>query len=308
MILSCIINSIKRTGQHSIFIAALLAIFTINTAVAGDLEDVVKSGTLRHLGIPYANFITQDKTGLDVELMQNFAKHLGVKYQFVQSTWQDIIPDLTGKRVKAVNNDIEVIGTSPIKGDVIATGFTVLPWREKIVDFSEKTFPSGIWLIARSDASLSPIVPTENVAGDIKAVKKMLSGISVLGLTGSCLDPELYGIKETGAKVQYFPTDRDLEEMIPSVMAQMADTTLMDVPVALVALAKWPGKIKVIGPLSDPQDMACAFSKNSPKLKKAFDAFFKGFKASNEYRDLVQAYYPSVFTYYPDFLLNNATK
>ena len=124
----------------------------------------------------------------------------------------------------------------------------------------------------------------------------------MLGLQGSCLDPSLYGIKETGAKVQFFPVDRDLEGMIPSVIAKMADTTLMDVPVALVALEKWPGKIKVIGPLSEPQDMACAFSKNSVRLKQAFDSFFEKFKESGEYRRLVKVYYPSVFIYYPNFL------
>ncbi len=178
-----------------------------------------------------------------------------------------------------------------------------MPWRTKVVAFSAATFPSGIWLIARSDSPLAPIAPTGNIDKDIEMVKKELSGVSVLGLQGSCLAPSLYGIEETGAQVEFFPVDRDLEEMIPSVIAKVADTTLMDVPVALVALAKWPRQIKVIGPLSAPQDMACAFSKDSPKLKQAFDLFFSEFKKNGQYRELVTRYYPSVFSYYPDFLV-----
>jgi ABC-type amino acid transport substrate-binding protein len=281
---------------------AVFSIFAVNSAGAGDLDEVLQSGTLRHLGIPYANFVTSDHLGLDVELMQQFAKYLGVKYQFVESTWQGIIPDLTGKKIKVSGENVEVTGKSSVKGDVISTGFTVLPWRAKIVDFSATTFPSGIWLIARSDSLLVPIMPTGNISKDIAMVKKVLSGVSVLGLQGSCLAPSLYGIEETGALVEFFPVDRDLEEMIPSVIAKVADSTLMDVPVALIALEKWPRQIKVIGPLSAPQDMACAFSKDSPKLKQAFDSFFSEFKKRGKYRKLVNNYYPTVFTYYPDFI------
>ncbi len=284
------------------FMLVVSTLLAMNSAGAGDLDEVLQSGTLRHLGIPYANFITSEHAGLDAELMQQFAKHLGVKYQFVESTWQGIITDLTGKKIKVTGDDVEVTGEGPIKGDVISTGFTVLPWRTKIVDFSAKTFPSGIWLIARSDSSLVPITPTGNISEDIAMVKKELSGISVLGLQGSCLAPSLYGIEDTGAHVKFFPVDRDLGEMIPSVIAKVADTTLMDVPVALVALAKWPRQIKVIGPLSATQDMACAFSKDSQKLKKAFESFFSEFKKSGKYRELVNNYYPTVYTYYPDFL------
>jgi len=302
MPLNLIVKYSSKIIKIFIILMIVQGFVSMGTVLADDLNAVKKSGILRHLGIPYANFVTQDRMGLDVELMQQFAKYLQVDYQFVETTWQGIIPDLTGKTIKIKGNNVEVTGKRPIKGDVIATGFTVLPWREKIVDFSARTFPSGIWLIARSDASLSPISPSGDIVQDIKMVKNKMSGISVLGLKESCLDPGLYDIKKTGAKIHFFPVDRDLEEMIPSVIGKMADTTLMDVPVALIALAKWPGKIKVIGPLSEPQDMACAFSKDSPELKLAFDLFFNGFKKSGGYRTLVKSYYPSVFSYYPKFL------
>lgn len=279
--------------------------FTIPQKSHGrELEEVLEAGTLRHLGIVYANFITKEKTGLDVELMQLFAEHLGVKYEFVETDWQNVVADLTGKDVRPQGEHVEILGENhPIRGDVIATGFTILPWRKKIVNFSETTFPTGIWLLARADSPLQPITPTGEIEKDVELVKQGLAGVSVLGLKDSCLDPNLYALTGTGATIETFPANRDLNEMIPAVMARMTDTTLMDVPVALIALEKWPGEIKVIGPVSPDQGMACAFAKTSPQLSKAFDTFFKKLKSSGKYKQLVQKYYPSLFIYYPEFLM-----
>jgi ABC-type amino acid transport substrate-binding protein len=285
-------------------IAVILEPVVNGDAWGGDLKSILKAGKLRHLGIPYANFVTDEKTGLDVELIQNFCAYLGVKYELVESNWQNIVADLTGKVVKPNGDDVAVTGESPVRGDIIATGFTVLPWREKVADFSNATFPTGIWLITRGDASIKPITPSGIIDQDIRAVKNKLQGISVLGLKDSCLDPDLYGLDETGAKIKLFPIGRDVDDMIPAVIARMADATLMDVPVALVALEQRPGEIKVIGPVSPSQDMACAFPKTSPLLRQKFNDFFRQFKANGRYRKLITKYYPSVFTYYPDFLKN----
>ncbi len=285
-------------------VAGVLFPATGPTASAGDLEAVLKTGELRHLGIVYANFVTEKKNGLDVELMQLFSAYLGVKYTFVETDWQNVLADLTGKVVKPKGDTIDVLGESPVRGDIIATGFTILPWRKEIVDFSETTFPTGVWLIAGAQSNLQPIAPTDDITRDIHTVKKMLHGISVLGIRDSCLDPDLYGIHETGATIKLFPANRNLNDMIPAIMARMADSTLMDVPVALIALEKWPGDIKVVGPISPQQGMACAFPKTSPRLLKAFNEFFRQCKQNGIYQRLVQKYYPSVFTYYPDFFAN----
>lgn len=285
--------------------AVLLLLPTMNGRARGtELNQILKNGKLRHLGIVYANFVTEDMTGLDVELMRGFAKHLGVAYEFVETDWRNILPDLTGMVVRPQGEDVEIIGEGPVRGDVIATGFTILPWREKVVNFSDTTFPTGVWLISRADSPLRPIAPTGDIHSDIAEVKAELNGVSVLGLKDSCLDPALYDLNITGAGIRLFPADRNLNEMIPSVIAKMADTTLMDVPVALIALEKWPGEIKVVGPVSPHQGMACAFAKDAPELRRAFGAFFDKLKADGRYKALVQKYYPSLFLYYPDFLTN----
>lgn len=293
-------KNIKRKIVLPVLTLTFFCSFSL--AWSQDLDGVLKAGKLRHLGIVYANFITGEKAGLDVELMQNFARYLGVEYEFVETNWQDAIKDLTGNVVVPIGEDVQIKSKGhEIKGDVLATGFTILPWRKKIVEFADTTFPTGIWLITSADSSMQPVKPTGNIENDIQIVKKNLKGYSVLGLEGSCLAPELYEIGKYTDKIELFPADRNLEEMIPSVMARMTDSTLMDVPVALIAMEHWPGKIKVIGPVSPEQGMAPAFSKDSPKLKEQFAKFFHEFKQSGQYRKIIEKYYPSLFIYYPEF-------
>lgn len=286
-----------------IFITVLILMLTLlTTPVFGrDLDEVQKSGKLRHLGIPYANFISLQGDGLDMELMQLFATHIGVTYEFVPSTWGTIIADLTGKYVRPRGDDVVITGKTPVKGDVIAAGFTKLKWRQKVLAFASATFPTGVWLIARANSVMSPITPSGDVVKDIDLVKAGLKGQTVLALKDSCLDPQLYHLETAGAIIRLLAPERNLDEMIPLVIAGSADTTLMDVPVALIALEKWPGKIKVVGPVSQQQEMAPAFNKSSPRLREAFETFFERCKKDGTYFRLVRKYYPTVFSYYPDF-------
>lgn len=279
-------------------LATLLTIF-IGSAWGGDLPEVKKRGVIRHLGVPYAHFVTGSGDGMSVELVQLFAKHLGVKYEYVQTSWKDVIGDLTGKKVKPRGSDVEILGSVPVKGDIIANGFTILPWRQKVVNYSTPTFPTQVWLIARADFPARPIKPSGNIEKDIAAVKAILKGRSVLGKANTCLDPSLYGLKEVGAKPSSFPGN--LNQLAPAVIKGDAETCILDVPDALVALEKWPGKIKVIGPVSPMQKMGCGFAKTSLQLRDAYNRFLERCKKDGTYSRLVKKYYPAVFMYYPEF-------
>jgi ABC-type amino acid transport substrate-binding protein len=280
----------------SIFITLL--IISAGTVYA-DLDGVKQRGVLRHLGMPYAAFITGSGDGMDVELMQRFAKHLGVRYEFVNTDWNNIFGELTGNNVRAKGNDIEITTSMPIKGDVAANGITVLAWREKAVNFSLPTFPNQVWLVARSNSPLKPIKPSGNLEKDITAVKKIMKGKSLLGKVGTCLDPSLYNLQEITDKIKLFPGS--LNDMAPALIQEETELTLLDVPDALVALQKWPGKIKIIGPVSEVQDMAAAFSKDSPELLAEFNRFLAKAKKDGSFAQLAKKYYPFVSNYYPKF-------
>ncbi|MGB5445339.1 MAG: ABC transporter substrate-binding protein, partial [Psychromonas sp.] len=80
-------------------------------ASARDLAEIQAAGVLRHIGIPYANFVTHYKLGdkvinggMDTELMKDFAAHLGVKYEYVPATWTTVIGLLTGNNAQYIDN------------------------------------------------------------------------------------------------------------------------------------------------------------------------------------------------------------
>jgi ABC-type amino acid transport substrate-binding protein len=133
-------------------------------ANAADLPDIKARGELRHLGIRYANFVTGAGDGFDVELAQGFAKHIGVKYKLVYTDFYSVIRDLLGKNVVRKGDEVTLEGDFPVKGDIIATGFTVLPWREKVLLYSEPTFPSQVLLIARADSDVKPIAGSDSLS------------------------------------------------------------------------------------------------------------------------------------------------
>lgn len=280
----------------------LLILLNLPAIVHGqDLPEIKKTGVLRHLGIPYANFVTGSGDGLSIELMQGFASYLGVDYIFIASDWTHIFGDLTGRNASREENGARLLDETPVKGDVIATGMTVLPWRQDVVNFSNPTFPSSVWLIARAESNLQPIKPSGSVASDITAVKNSLDGHSVLALKNTCLDPALYRMSETRAAIRLPDKKIQLNEMVPAILSHEAEATLLDVPDALIALEKWPGQLKVIGPISDSQVMGAAFRKDSPKLLQAFNRYLQKIRRDGSYNKMVKKYYPTVFIYYTDF-------
>ncbi|HJV92208.1 MAG TPA: transporter substrate-binding domain-containing protein [Azonexus sp.] len=282
------------------FIAATLTVIGINliglaSAQARDLQEIRAEGVLRHIGTPYAHFITGSGDGLDVELMQGFAKHLGVSYRFVESPWNTIIADLTGRQDSGGKK------AAPPRGDVIASGLTILPDREKLISYSTPTFPSGVWLIAPAHSAATPIRASGSIEQDIENTKSRLNRRSTLVVDNTCLDPKLYNLERRGLKLHRFIDGNNPIELIPAMLRGDAELSLLDVPDAIVGLEKWPGEIKIIGPISGPQAMGLGFRKTSPQLLAAFNEYFSARLKDGSYLQLVRKYYPAIPQYFPDF-------
>jgi len=266
---------------------------------AGDLDAVKARGVLRHLGIPYANFVTGGGDGLDVELVRLFAQRLGVRYEFVETDWPRALPDLVGRQVTARASDPAAAPPAPVRGDILATGLTVLPWRERAVAFSGPVFPTQVWLGARADSAVQPIRPSGSIEADIAAVKRVVDGKTLLGVPSTCLDPSLYALEKSSARLVLKKIR--LDEAAPILINGEGELALLDVADAMIALQKWPGKIKVIGPVSEPQQMAVAFRKDAPRLRQAFDEFLAEARRDGTYRRLVKTYFPEAPVYFPAF-------
>lgn len=288
----------RLLGHSALLVTGLLLCF--QAAFAQDLDEVRKRGVLRHLGVPYANFVTGSGDGFDVELMQLFAKELGVRYEYVQTNWTDVIGDLTGKEIR-YKPSVQEVGSRPVRGDVIANGMTILPPRLKLLDFSDPTFPSAVWLLARPDVPVMPIKPSGSREQDIKLTKARMSLGTTFVMDNSCLDPTLYDLEGKGLKLKRFTGSTNINDVVPAMLKRESDMTLLDVPDVLVALELWPGQIKVIGPISEEQRMAAGFRKDSPELRKAFNAFLARAKADGTYMRLVKKYFRVAPRYLPEF-------
>jgi ABC-type amino acid transport substrate-binding protein len=230
--------------------------------------------------------------------MRMFAARLGVRYEFVQTEWRAVLSDLTGRRVSPTADPAQA-EPAPVRGDVVATGLTVLPWRESVVSFSSPVFPTQVWVVARAESKVQPITPSKIIQQDIGAVKALLDGRTVLGVANTCLDPALYQLERTKARLLL--KNARLDEIAPMVIHGEAELALLDVADAMIALQKWPGKVKVIGPISVRQTMGVAFRQDAPRLREAFETFLADAKRDGTYQRLVRSYFPEAPLYFPDF-------
>ncbi|HTZ17278.1 MAG TPA: hypothetical protein VMB78_02435, partial [Dissulfurispiraceae bacterium] len=83
---SSLIKSLKKMTASICAVSVSTAVFA-GIVFGADLDDVRKRGVLRHLGVPYANFVTGSGDGMDVELMKMFARHIGVNYKYIKTDW-----------------------------------------------------------------------------------------------------------------------------------------------------------------------------------------------------------------------------
>jgi len=120
----------KEMRVSLFFAAAALALVNL-PASAATVDDVIKAGVLRVCSPgdyrPFS-FAQTDGTfeGLDVDLMQSLAASLGVKTEFVKTTWKTLLPDF-------------VAG----KCDIAVGGISVTLERQKQVSFSTAYMVNG---------------------------------------------------------------------------------------------------------------------------------------------------------------------
>ncbi|MDD3473318.1 MAG: transporter substrate-binding domain-containing protein [Syntrophaceae bacterium] len=266
---------------------------------SADLDQIMAKRELSHLGVPYANFVTGDGEGLDAAIIKLYCKKIGVNYVYVKTDWDTVISDLSGKKFKMQGGKVEITGEAPIKGDIIGNGLTVIPWRQQIINYSTPYFPSAIWVIAKADSPIKPIQPTSDPKKDVEATRDLLKGKEVLGIKNTCVDLDLYNLSDSKP---IYKEGITLNDLAAALIKGAAEISILDVPDSLVALSKFPGKIKILGSITGKQDMGFGFSKESPQLLASFNDFLAELRASGELSQLILKYYPGIDNYFPEVL------
>lgn len=123
-------------------LAALLACSFASSAGAAELPDAVRQAGVLHASVnaiyapmEYKDVATGQLTGLDVELGAALAKRLGLKVEWSESAFEQLIPSLKTGRA-----------------DLLISGLTDTPAREETMDFIDylKTGPQFYVLAASS--------------------------------------------------------------------------------------------------------------------------------------------------------------
>lgn len=277
----------KSIFRRYIILFICIASTFLPPAVANSvtLEEIRQRGTLKHLGAPYAKFANNDGEGLDCALIKRFAAHLGVSYQYVPTEWPHAIRDLTGHDP---NNT--AAPASQIKGDLIACGFTMLPHRRKYVIFSQPTFTSQIWLLAKNTADIQPIEATGILQSDIYRTLAKVKGKTIVGIADTCIDATLLPeLEEAGAHPFNLPTSN---LAIPyKIRGNEYEFMLIESINAFFVMSSWPQDFKIIGPVSEPRPLGVAFAPESTELQQEFSRFFKYLWKSGRYKELAKIYY-----------------
>jgi len=89
-----------------------------------------------------------------------------------------------------------------------------LPWRERVLLYSEPTFPSQVLLISRADSPYQPIRESGSLEKDIhiQQTKSMIGKKSLLVMERTCLDPANYGLKGMGIDLRAYNRSTNLNE------------------------------------------------------------------------------------------------
>ena len=141
---ACILAA-AQFGRGLAGLAAAGALMTASgLAVAGGVQDrILASGTVRvciwpdYYGVTFRNPRSQQLGGIDIDLSADFARDLGVKLQYVESSFPKLIEDLLGERC-----------------DIAMHAVAVLPARAEKLKFSQPYLQSDIYGVTTRSARL----------------------------------------------------------------------------------------------------------------------------------------------------------
>lgn len=174
---------------------------------------------------------TGEMIGFDMEIIAEVAKRAGFEYEMNTMDFNGIIPALQTGSI-----------------DIAVAGITITEAREKIVDFSNPYYDSGLRLLVR-------------VNNDDILELKDLEGKKIGSKIGSTSYDYLTNNLEDNAGVTPYPGSAD---MYLALMSGAVDAVFYDSPnVAYFARTKGEGKVKTVGALYEGQQYGIALKAGS---------------------------------------------
>ena len=261
----------------------LITIETQRISWKGDLDSMIKRRIVRVL-LPYNKtlyFLDKDgqQRGLIYDMMIAFeqdlnqqiaAKNLKVQFIFLPTARDQLIPQLLAG-----------------KGDIIAADLTITPGREKLIDFSTP-LESGIKEVIVTSTSAASLSSLEDLSGKTIFVNPSTSYAENLKILNASLQKQ----KKNPVIIKDAPGTFETEDILEMVNANLVSITVSDLYLARFWKNIFPN-IQIHDNLAIHKDgnIAFAFRKNSPELKKALDSFTEKNKIGSSFgNQKLQAY------------------
>lgn len=180
-----------------------------------------------------------EMVGFDMDILSEVAKRSGFAYSLRTMDFNGIIPALqTGN------------------ADVAIAGITITEEREKIVDFTDPYYDSGLRILVPAGSSVEDF---QDLAG-----KKV--GTKIGSTSYAYLEENL----PEGGEVVPYPGSGD---MYLALMGGSVDAVFYDAPnVGYFAKTRGQGRVKTVGPLYEGQQYGIAFEDGSPWVDDANQA------------------------------------
>ncbi len=239
------------------------------------LEKIKKSGKL----VATTNYNSTDyfiykgnPMGFQLEMLNAFAKHLGVKLEII------------------ISNDLytNVMQLTSGRCDLIAHNFTITNDRKKIVDFSIPIMQTRQVLVQRIEDS------DDDTTHSTPFIRNLLdlAGKDVYVLKHSSHVVRLQNLQnEIGDSINIISSDTcDVELLIEMVSDGTIDYTISDENAAMVNKTYF-SNIDVNTPISFQQNLAWAVRKNCNSLLNELNKWLVEFKETNEYSRIYDTYY-----------------
>lgn len=208
----------------------------------------------------------QGLKGFEYELVEQFAKELGVDVKYV-------IPDSFSEIMPMVARG---------EAHLAAAGLTATPKRETTVRFSPSYQEITQQVIYRSGRK-RPKKITDTIAGTLEVI------------AGSSHEEELERLKEKHPELKWVSQkELESEELLYLVKEQVIDYTIADSNEAALSLQLYP-ELKVAFDLTKPQPLAWAFQHaEDTSLYDAAKQFLEEQKKSGALKQLIERYYGHV--------------
>ena len=230
------------------------------TAAAGTVSAETLRVATDHCFVPFEMLDqeTGEMIGFDMEIIAEFAERAGFDYNLNTMDFNGIIPALQTGNV-----------------DIAIAGITITDEREKIVDFSDPYYDSGLRILIRQDNE------------DVTEISD-LEGLKIGSKIGSTSYDYLKKNLDENDGVTPYPGSSD---MYMALMSGAVDAVFYDAPnVGYFARTKGEGKVKTVGELYEGQQYGIALKNGSEWVDEVNEAI-ASMKEDGTYKTIYEKWF-----------------